>query len=94
MSFGRDHNCAVYEIGGIVKKARAASEPEALIKALRAVGIPLGRIGLEACSQGARLHDGLHEASPPAICIETRQANAAMKMMPNKTDRNNARALA
>jgi transposase len=30
----------------------------------------------------------------PAVCIETRQANAAMKMMPNKTDRNDARALA
>ena len=28
------------------------------------------------------------------ICIETRQANAAMKTMPNKTDRNDARALA
>ena len=30
----------------------------------------------------------------PAICIETRHANAAMKTMPNKTDRNDARALA
>ena len=28
------------------------------------------------------------------VCIETRQANAAMKTMPNKTDRNDARALA
>ena len=33
-------------------------------------------------------------AGLPAICIETRQANAAMKTMPNKTDRNDARALA
>jgi transposase len=30
----------------------------------------------------------------PVICIETRPANAAMKTMPNKTDRNDARALA
>jgi len=29
-----------------------------------------------------------------AICIEIRPANAAMKTMPNKTDRNDARALA
>ena len=28
------------------------------------------------------------------MCIETRQANAAMKTMPNRTDRNDARALA
>ncbi len=40
------------------------------------------------------LHDELTQAGLPAICIETRQANAAMKTMPNKTDRNGARALA
>lgn len=28
------------------------------------------------------------------ICTETRQVNAAMETMPNKTDRNDARALA
>lgn len=52
------------------------------------------RIGLEACSLTAWLYDGLTGAGLPAICIETRQANAAMKTMPNKTDRNDARALA
>jgi transposase len=36
----------------------------------------------------------LRGAGLPAVCIETRQANAAMKTMPNKTDRNDARALA
>ena len=54
----------------------------------------LERIGLEACSLTAWLHDELRGAGLPAICIETRQANAAMKTMPNKTDRNDARALA
>lgn len=49
---------------------------------------------LEACSLTAWLHDGLRAEGLPAICIETRQANAAMKTMPNKTDRNDARALA
>ncbi len=42
----------------------------------------------------AWLHDGLCAAGWAALCIETRQANAAMKTMPNKTDRNDARALA
>ncbi len=86
--------CVVDESGRIVKESRAASEPEALIAALRAIDVPLERIGLEACSLTAWLHDGLREAGLPAICIETRQANAAMKTMPNKTDRNDARALA
>jgi transposase len=58
------------------------------------LGLPLERIGLEACSLTAWLHDELCASDLPAICIETRQANAAMKTMPNKTDRNDARALA
>jgi transposase len=86
--------CVVDGTGRIVKEVRAASEPEALIAALRATGLPLERVGLEACSLTAWLHDELRSAGLPAICIETRQANATMKTMPNKTDRNDARALA
>jgi transposase len=86
--------CVVDGTGRLVKETRAASEPQALIVALRGLGLPLERIGLEACSLAAWLHDELREAGLPAICIETRQANAAMKTMPNKTDRNDARALA
>ncbi len=86
--------CVVDQTGRIVREARAASEPEALLGALQEIGLPLQRIGLEACSLTAWLHDELRSAGLPAICIETRQANAAMKTMPNKTDRNDARALA
>ena len=86
--------CVVDENGGIVREVRAASEPDALVEALRGIGLTLERVGLEACSLTAWLHEGLTRAGLPAICIETRQANAAMKTMPNKTDRNDARALA
>jgi transposase len=86
--------CVVDGSGRIVREMRAASEPEALIAALRQIDLPLERIGLEACSLAAWLHDELGAAGWPVICIETRQANAAMKTMPNKTDRNDARALA
>lgn len=86
--------CVVDETGRLVKETRAASAPRALIEALRGLDLPLARIGLEACSLTAWLHDELVAAGLPAICIETRQANAAMKTMPNKTDRNDARALA
>jgi transposase len=86
--------CVVDETGRILKETRAPSEPEALIAALREIGLPLERVGLEACSLTAWLHDELRSAGLPAICIETRQANAAMRTMPNKTDRNDARALA
>lgn len=86
--------CIVDENGRIVRETRATSDPQALSAALRKIGLPLERIGLEACSLAAWLHDGLHGEGWPAICIETRAANAAMKTMPNKTDRNDARALA
>ena len=86
--------CVVDATGRIVKETRAESEPEALVAVLGEIGLPLERIGLEACSLTAWLHDGLSRAGLPAVCIETRQANAAMKTMPNKTDRNDARALA
>jgi len=82
--------CIVDETGRIVKEARALSDPQALCDALKGTGLPLERIGLEACSLTAWLHDGLHAEGLPATCIETRQANAAMKTMPNKTDRNDA----
>ncbi|NTF98237.1 IS110 family transposase [Rhizobium rhizogenes] len=86
--------CIVDETGRIVKEMRAASEPQALVTAIEEFGLPMERIGLEACSLTAWLHDGLRSAGLAAVCIETRQANAAMKTMPNKTDRNDARALA
>lgn len=86
--------CVVNEEGAIVQESRAASDPEALAAALEATGLALERVGLEACSLTAWLHDGLSEVGFAAVCIETRQANAAMKTMPNKTDRNDARALA
>ena len=86
--------CVVDETGRIVKEARAASEPQALCDALRKADLPLERVGLEACSLAAWLYDGIRAEGLPAICIETRQANAALRTMPNKTDRNDARALA
>jgi transposase len=86
--------CVVDENGVIVEEVRETSEPEALIVALREVCLPLERVGLEECSLTAWLYEGLRQAGFSAICIETRQANAVMKTMPNKTDRNDARALA
>ena len=86
--------CVVDATGMIVKEMRAESAPGALDDALVRLDLPLERVGMEACSLAAWLHDGLIAAGWPSICIETRRANAAMKTIPNKTDRNDARALA
>ena len=69
--------CVVDEAGRILREARAVSEPAALVEFFRASGMPMERIGLEACSLSAWLHAGLTQAGLPAICIEARQAIAS-----------------
>jgi transposase len=86
--------CIVDAAGKIVREVRAASEPDALVAFFGACGMRMERVGLEACLLSAWLHAGLTEAGIPAICIEARQAKAAMGAMPNKTDRNDARGIA
>jgi transposase len=86
--------CVVDETGRIVREARVVSEPEALVAFFMASGMAMERVGLEACSLTAWLQQGLSEEGIPAICIEARQAKAAMGAMPNKTDRNDARGIA
>jgi transposase len=86
--------CIIDDTGLIVREARTASEPEALVAFFRASGIAMKRVGLEACSLTAWLHQALTEAGIAVICIDTRHAKAAMGAMPNKTDRNDARGIA
>ena len=86
--------CIVDETGTITKESVCLSDPDALARTLSQTGLALERVGFEACSLTAWLHDGLRARGFAALCIETRQANAAMRTMPNKTDRNDACALA
>jgi transposase len=86
--------CIVDGTGRMVREARVASEPETLVGFFRTTGLVIQRVGLEACSLTAWLHQGLTEAGISAICIEARQAKAALGAMPNKTDRNDARGIA
>lgn len=86
--------CVVDATGIVVKEAKVASSPEALIGFFERLGLVMGRIGLEACSQTAWLHERMSSAGLSVVCMETRQAKAAMGAMPVKTDRNDARALA
>ena len=86
--------CVVDETGQMIKEARTTSEPDALHALLASFNLPFERVGLEACSLTAWLHGELTSAGWPAICIESRHAKAAMGAMPNKTDRNDARAIA
>jgi len=47
--------CVVDAAGKLVKEARVSSEPEALVGFFGKLGLPMDRIGLEACSMTAWL---------------------------------------
>jgi hypothetical protein len=80
--------CVVDGSGKIVREAKVASEPEALVGFFRDLNLVLTRIGLEAGPLSQWLHAGLTEAGLAAILIETRHVKAALKAMTVKTDRN------
>jgi transposase len=86
--------CIVDEAGKIVREARVASEPQAIIPILTARQISCCRVGLEAGPLSQWLFNALAAAGLPAICVETRHMKAALAAQVNKTDRNDARGIA
>src|SRR3712207_643699 len=79
--------------GRIVREAKVASEPEALVGFFGRLGLPLARIGLEAGPLSRWLHAGLTEAGFEAVLLETRHVKAALSAMTMKTDRDDAREI-
>jgi len=86
--------CVVDGTGKILREAKVASEPEALIAWFRSQGLGLERIGLEAGPLSQWLYAALREAGFAVELLETRHVRDAFKAMPVKSDRNDARGIA
>jgi transposase len=86
--------CVVDGTGKIVREAKVASEPAALVDFFRQLGLPVVRIGLEAGPLSQWLHGGLSAAGFEAVLLETRHVKAALSAMVVKTDRKDARGIA
>lgn len=86
--------CVVDAQGQVVREAKVASEPEALIRFLQAQGLEIARVGLEAGPLSQWLHAGLVRAGHEAVLLETRHVKAALSAMTVKTDRRDARGIA
>jgi transposase len=86
--------CVVDANGRIVREAKVASEPEALVAWFRGLGIDVMRIGLEAGPLSQWLFAAMREAGLAAELLETRHVRDAFKAMPVKTDRKDARGIA
>jgi transposase len=86
--------CVVDATGRIVREAKVASEPAPLIAWFVALDVPMARIGLEAGPLSQWLYATMAEAGLTVELLETRHVRAALKAMPVKTDRNDARGIA
>src|SRR3954447_16017987 len=78
VSLERSSVCVLDATGRIVREAKVASEPEALVDFFRRLGLSLTRVGLEAGPLSQWLHAGLAEAGLKAVLLETRHVKAAL----------------
>jgi transposase len=90
----RSSVCVVDATGRIVREAKVASEPEALVAFFGQLGVAVTRIGLEAGPLSQWLHAGLTKAGLAVALRETRQVKAALSAMTVRTDRKDARGIA
>src|ERR1700759_3426715 len=86
--------CIVDASGKILREARVASEPEALIAWFGSQGLSFERIGLEAGPLSQWLFAAMKADGLAVELLETRHVRDAFKAMPVKSDRNDARGIA
>ncbi len=86
--------CVVDSLGKVMREAKVASEPEALVSWFAGLGLENIRIGLEAGPLSQWLHAGMSGGGLAVELLETRHVRAAFKTMPVKTDRKDARGIA
>ncbi|WP_313138281.1 IS110 family transposase [Paracoccus jeotgali] len=86
--------CVVDAEGRIVAEGAVPSDPHSVLTWLEDRSYEIERAGLEIGGISRWLHEGLREGGLNAICIDPRRLRALTKIMPVKTDRNDARAIA
>src|SRR5262249_30876924 len=79
--------CVVDGRGKIVKEAKVASEPEALVYFFKELGVPVNRIGFEAGPLSQWLHAGVTQAGFETVLLETRHVEAGLSGVTVKKDR-------
>jgi transposase len=86
--------CVVEANGRIVREDKIPSDPEALIAWFGSLGFGVVRIGLEAGPLSQWLYAAMRGAGLAVELLETRHVRSALKAMPVKSDRNDARGIA
>ncbi|HUC61919.1 MAG TPA: IS110 family transposase [Alphaproteobacteria bacterium] len=86
--------CVVDELGRVISEKKVTTCPESITTWLLAYAPGLVRVGMETGPLAVWLWNELRDRGLPIVCLDARHANAALKMRPNKTDRNDAAGLA
>ena len=80
--------------GGLLAEAKVATCPDAIARWLAERAEGLERVGMETGPLAVWLWNALTARQVPLVCLDARHASGVLKMMPNKTDRHDARGLA
>lgn len=86
--------CVVDQDGAILAEAKVPSCPDAITEWLTERTEGLERVSMETGPLAVWLWNALTERQVPIVCMDARHASGVLKMMPNKTDRHDARGLA
>lgn len=83
--------CLVDEAGHVIGEAKLPTCADAIAAWLDKKATDLARVGLETGPMAVWLWNELLTRALPVICLDARHAHAALKVRPNKTDRNDGR---
>lgn len=86
--------CMVGQDGALLAEAKVPTCPDAIADWLADRADGLERVGMETGPLAVWLWNALTARQVPIVCLDARHANGVLKMMPNKTDRHDARGLA
>ena len=86
--------CVVDQDGRILVEAKVPTCPDAIADWLTERSEGPERVGMETGPLAVWLWNALTARQIPVVCLDARHANGVLKMMPNKTDRHDARGLA
>ena len=94
VSLRSTHSCVIDDDGELLAEGKTDSEVADIIAFLDELDVEITEVGLEAGTLTQYLTYGLQFAGYDVVCMEARQVKAALSAMRNKTDKNDALAVA